>query len=275
METTFSVHFFEWWLLYFDSQFTKFDSWGANGLEANVVRRYGELTPHGHLMLLHTTIGNCSQLKSISIPQFSKSFGAQRCVKDDRKTAFYVKTIGWPGSDYRLDNNMIIFRIVWLLGCDVCTCTLYIKHLPKLYVILSTYILHVSCGNRPWNIDVKLYCEIHVCIYSWCRHQMEACSALLANCAGISPVKGRWRRVLMFSLICTWINGWVRLVIWDAIAPLWRHSKVCATRNGHVLRIARNLFVAEWIWIHMNHLCAKCPGTQRIASCKSKMILWW
>ena len=40
-------------------------------------------------------------------------------------------------------------------------------------------------------------------------------SALLAICAGISPIpgesphKGQWRGALMFSLICVWINGWV------------------------------------------------------------------
>ena len=33
-----------------------------------------------------------------------------------------------------------------------------------------------------------------------------------------SPHKGQWRWALTFSLICTWINGWVRLVIWDTIA---------------------------------------------------------
>ena len=43
-----------------------------------------------------------------------------------------------------------------------------------------------------------------------------------------SPVnssrKGQWREALMLSLICAWINGWiVRLLIWDAINPLWRH----------------------------------------------------
>ena len=42
------------------------------------------------------------------------------------------------------------------------------------------------------------------------RHQMETFSALLAICAGNSPVnKGQWRGALMFSLICAWINGWV------------------------------------------------------------------
>ena len=51
--------------------------------------------------------------------------------------------------------------------------------------------------------------------YTWWRHQMETFSALLAICAGNSPVpgefsdKGQWRGALMFSLICVWINGWV------------------------------------------------------------------
>ena len=44
---------------------------------------------------------------------------------------------------------------------------------------------------------------------------METFSALLAICAGIhrspvnSPHRGQWRRALMFSLICVWINSWV------------------------------------------------------------------
>ena len=48
----------------------------------------------------------------------------------------------------------------------------------------------------------------------WWRHQMETFSALLALCAGNSPVpvnsphKGQWRGALMFSLICVWINVW-------------------------------------------------------------------
>ena len=43
--------------------------------------------------------------------------------------------------------------------------------------------------------------------YAWWRHQMETFSALLALCAGNSPVtgefphKGQWRGALMFSLI--------------------------------------------------------------------------
>ena len=50
---------------------------------------------------------------------------------------------------------------------------------------------------------------------TWWRHQMETFSALLALCAGNSPVpvnsphKGQWHGALMFSLICAWISGWV------------------------------------------------------------------
>ena len=51
--------------------------------------------------------------------------------------------------------------------------------------------------------------------HSWWRHQMETFSALLAFVRGIhrspanSPHKGQWPGVLMFSLICVWINDWV------------------------------------------------------------------
>ena len=51
---------------------------------------------------------------------------------------------------------------------------------------------------------------------SWWRHQMETFSALLALCAGNSPVIGEfpalWRsvtRVMIFPLIYAWINIWV------------------------------------------------------------------
>ena len=52
-------------------------------------------------------------------------------------------------------------------------------------------------------------------LISWWRHQMETFSALLALCAGNSPVpvnspyKGQWRGALMFSLMYAWIHDWV------------------------------------------------------------------
>ena len=49
---------------------------------------------------------------------------------------------------------------------------------------------------------------------AWWHHQMETFSALLALCAGNSPVTGEFLSAasdagLWCSLICGWINGWV------------------------------------------------------------------
>ena len=73
----------------------------------------------------------------------------------------------------------------------------------------SNYIPQILWGvisySWPWYLLLA-----HKSSYttSWWRYQMETFSALLALCAGISPVhKGQWRGALMFSLICAWING--------------------------------------------------------------------
>ena len=74
-------------------------------------------------------------------------------------------------------------------------------------VYLSCFLLYDICRTS------QEICPQHIC--SWWRHQMETFFALLAICAGNSPVpvnsthKGQWRGALMFSLICVWINGWV------------------------------------------------------------------
>ena len=50
---------------------------------------------------------------------------------------------------------------------------------------------------------------------TWWSHQMETFVALVAICAGNSPVtgefpaKGQWRGTLMLFFIWAWINGWV------------------------------------------------------------------
>ena len=61
----------------------------------------------------------------------------------------------------------------------------------------ETYMPNIWCIFIAWSR------------FTWWRHQMETFSALLAICAGNSPVPGQWRGALMFSLICVWLNGWV------------------------------------------------------------------
>ena len=69
-----------------------------------------------------------------------------------------------------------------------------------------------SYGRECYHCAWTFYTHV---IVSWWRHQMETFSALLALCAGNSPVpvnsphKGQWRGALMFSLIYAWINDWV------------------------------------------------------------------
>ena len=74
-------------------------------------------------------------------------------------------------------------------------------------------------------------CHVTAC---W-RHQMEICFALLAICAGNSPVPGdsphkdQWRRALMFvfhlrpnkRLSKQWRGWWFE----TPSSPLWRHCK--------------------------------------------------
>ena len=88
---------------------------------------------------------------------------------------------------------------------------------------------------------------------TWWRHQMETFSALLAICAGNSPVpvnslhKGEWRGTVMFSLICAWINGWVKKT-WG----WWRnhaHYAVDVMKANVYGMLANNVVVFEYRWL--------------------------
>ena len=79
----------------------------------------------------------------------------------------------------------------------------------KLYVVVSFYVF-INTGLDTGLAPVAVHETNH---YSWWRHQME--TRYWSFVRGIhrppvnSPHKGQWRRALMFSLICVWINGWV------------------------------------------------------------------
>ena len=94
------------------------------------------------------------------------------------------------------------------------------------------------------------------------RHQMETFSALLAICAGNSPVpvnsphKGQWRGALVFSLICAWINDWVnnreagdlrrRRSHYDVIVmTYWRINgvNIRQIQEAHIIDIARGFLI--------------------------------
>ena len=80
----------------------------------------------------------------------------------------------------------------------------------------------------------------------WWRHQMETFSALLALCAGTSPVpvnsphKCQWRRALMFSFICASMSDWVNN---REAGDLRRH---CGHYDVSVMVEAFSSKVANW-----------------------------
>ena len=87
----------------------------------------------------------------------------------------------------------------------------------KVICDLGHLVTKVRCKDLPDNDwgDFRCRCAVDSSSYTWWHHQMETFSALLALCAGNSPVpvnsphKGQWRGSLMFSLIYSWIKDWV------------------------------------------------------------------
>ena len=98
----------------------------------------------------------------------------------------------------------------------------------KLIVPFETSLWYVRL-NWKWFVRTTMSTR-QINVWSWWRHQMKTFSALLAICVGNSPVpvnsrhKGQWRVALMFPfdlrLNKRWSKHMVRLVIWDAIAPI-------------------------------------------------------
>ena len=93
-------------------------------------------------------------------------------------------------------------------------------HVNRLIDSIDMCTVTSWCVKRLWQIVRIFLLSQHLSAasfsqFAWWRHQLETFSALLALCAGNSPVpvnsphKGQWRGALMLSLICARINDWV------------------------------------------------------------------
>ena len=107
------------------------------------------------------------------------------------------------------DNGMLQVRsIQWLTLCCYQT-HVWQYHVDYVICVFAMLTYFSECTVSTWRTAYVAFC------FPWWRHQMETFSALLALCAGNSPVpvnsphKGQWRGALMFSFICAWINDWV------------------------------------------------------------------
>ena len=119
------------------------------------------------------------------------------------------------------------------------------RNINNLYVIIDntsigrvyyTKFLGVQVGAQlSWAVTLTAFhrCKGRSNKDTWWRNQMETFPALLAICAGNSPVPGEFP-TLMFSVICAWINGWVNTgeagdlrhhrVHYDVIVIVWVYS---------------------------------------------------
>ena len=90
--------------------------------------------------------------------------------------------------------------------------TVECRYNAVLYSIILHTVLVTDVPNHHKFFHDQLF---HGSWWAWRCRQMETFSALLALCAGNSPVLGefpaqrQWRGALMFSMICAQINGWV------------------------------------------------------------------
>ena len=98
----------------------------------------------------------------------------------------------------RADTNHDAIWVIWVR-----------RSIPVFKFFVPSVFCNVCFKMQIFVVNASKY------LGTWWRHQMEPFSALLALCAGTSPVAGEFptqrpvTRSLMFSLICAWINRWV------------------------------------------------------------------
>ena len=114
--------------------------------------------------------------------------------------------------------NRIVSEVLVNTRVKIILCK---KYLGKNGVVEKKCFHHLDVHSLSPVSDIDVMHVIFIYIYiscdfiAWWRHQMETLTALLAVCAGNSPVtgefprQGQWREALVFSLICAWLNGWV------------------------------------------------------------------
>ena len=129
---------------------------------------------------------------------------------------FSAVVIGYQMNTYNDSVTYLLhmWRWVWDFSINLCICTCMTQARIFLNAWQSTWI-NIWCYISP---------HTHPPIprpYTWWRHQMETFSALLAICAENSPVPGEFpaQRPVTRSFDVL-LDTIVRLVIWDAIAPI-------------------------------------------------------
>ena len=135
-------------------------------------------------------------------------------------------------------------------------CFVNLSNCRKQIVDIVHVRIHIECIKLNHATgDLEILSNI---LTAWWRHEMETFSALLALCAGNSPVpvnsshKGQWRGALMFFLICARINDWVN------------------NRDAGDLRRYRGHYDVIVMGLHLVHRCDTDAPVQKIRTDRKK-----
>ena len=195
--------------------------------------------------------------------------------------------------------NELVFLIVLLYFC-VCYFYVYMDIHDKNFFVCLMFSSHTAFNNTPVHLFAlpfshirgldTFWCNIQNVDYwfwpwsfvAWWRHQMETFSALLAICVGNSPVpvnsphKGQWRGALMFSLICTRINGWINNGEAGDLRRHRAHYDVTATWNLYLLHLHWPNGSGDSVYrigIQYRYIFGNCIYLTNINNTVSSMIL--
>ena len=117
---------------------------------------------------------------------------------------------------------------------------------------------------QRWKLLIDFILQPHL---SWWRHQMETYSALLTHCAGNSPGnslhKGQWGGALMFSLICTWTNGWSNNRDAGDLRRIRAHYEVTVMKESN-----------EWMIHSLDSFRCGCNMKSIISNLLSRLNTW-
>ena len=120
------------------------------------------------------------------------------------------------------------------LGCDYLSMprsTLSCVSKTRPHVLNSQQTPHISssCTGELWGMERlmwesrrKMKAIFHNDVIKWWKHFPRYWPFVwgIYRSPVNSPHKSQWRGTLMFSLICTWVNGWVNN---REVGDLWRH----------------------------------------------------
>ena len=154
----------------------------------------------------------------------------------------YYMCVGWQSKFYLMTENKIVF-------------------------IVYTHILYVYTGagetSKGLNVKCRAAEKVRMRWYPWWRHPMETFSALLAICAGNSPVSGEFpaQRPVTRSFDVFFdlrLNKPLSKQSWGwwfetPSRPLWRHCNAYDIATAYLYPITHSYCILLSSHIHMSY----------------------